>query len=659
MKLMSLAVSAVLLALAPASQRAPVTIDDFARVVRLGDAQISPDGKQIAVVVTRADVKDDTYKSEIDLVDVASGEMRPLTAERDHVGAPRWSPDGSELAFVTLPACEADPCKAKPQVFSFPMDGGDPRELTDAPNGVESYAWRPDGRAIAYASSEDSPNKAAIDAHRDLFTVGEQDFLSQSAPVPSHVWVQPLDGTAMRVTSGVASVGSGQFTSDLSWSADGRRIAFTQLPDAYNGHAGHVRACEVEVQSRAVTCLTPSGTYSADPIFAPRGDNLVYSAAHQGLWSIERDAIVRSGSAAWRVAPTLDRDVRFYAWGAHSSGLWLAADDRVTSALWYASLRASPRRIALGDISFGDGSVANDGALAFTAATPADPSELYYLAAGARAARRLTDVNAWLATRALAPSREFSWTNDGFHEDAVLTRPLGYVRGRKYPLVLIIHGGPTETATPNTFSALAQLLAAHGYFVFQPNYRGSDNMGFAYAKAIVGDVDAGPGRDIVAGVRTLEATGEIDPSRIGVSGWSGGGLLTSWLIGHYDLWRAAVSGAAVNDFIEEYDLSDVFDYMPSLMGGLSPWRGSGRARYVASSPITYASGVTAPTLILSDTGDYRVPTVQAYAFYRALKEAGKTVTFVAIPAYGHFPGDPVRQTEVYKRWAGWMERYLR
>ncbi len=194
--------------------------------------------------------------------------------------------------------------------------------------------------------------------------------------------------------------------------------------------------------------------------------------------------------------------------------------------------------------------------------------------------------------------------------------------------------------------------------MLQPNYRGSDNLGFEYGKALIGDVDAGPGRDIVAGVKALEATGMIDANRIGVSGWSGGGLLTSWLIGHYRIWKAAVSGAAVDDFIEEYDLTDIFDYMPSLMGGLSPWRGDGHARYVAASPITYVANVTAPTLILSDTGDYRVPTVQAYAFYHALKENGKTVEFVAIPAYGHFPSDPVRQVEVYKRWVAWMDRYL-
>jgi dipeptidyl aminopeptidase/acylaminoacyl peptidase len=654
-----LALAVLPFSFANASTPQPFTFDDFAKIVRLSDPQISPDGRRIAVVVSRPDMTGDMTKSEIDLVDVATGDSRPLTQGRDHAAMPRWSPDGTELAFVTAPACLSTPCKAaQAQVFIFSMSGGDPRQATTAPNGVANYAWRPDGRALAYVTSDDAANKAEIDKHRDLFVVGDQDFLSQAAPVPSHVWLQPFDGNASRITSGAESLGGGAFASDISWSADGTRIAFSRLPDTYNGHIGHTNACIVEVASKSVSCLAENGAYGQDAEFAPTGDAVAYVDAHDGYWSIQVDALVRDGSQTLHVAPEIDRDISWQAWAHDGTGLWLGANDRTTVGLWYAPLHGTPRRIDLGDIVFGrQGSVAKDGALAFIGATPADPSELYYLAPGG-GERRLTDRNAWLADRTIARSREFTWTNEGFNEDGALTYPANYVAGKTYPLVLVIHGGPTETASSIAFSAFVQVLAAHGYFVLQPNYRGSDNLGFAYGKALVGDVDAGPGRDIVAGTRALEATGMIDGTRIGVSGWSGGGLLTSWLIGHYTIWKAAVSGAAVNDFIEEYDLSDVFDYMPSLMGGLSPWRGDGHARYVAASPITYAAHVTAPTLILSDTGDYRVPTVQAYAFYHALKESGKTVQFVAIPAYGHFPSDPVRQIEVYKRWTAWMDQYL-
>lgn len=635
----------------------PLTFDDFSKFVRFSDPQLSPDGRRIAVVESRPDIAGDTTKSEILLVDVATGESRALTQGRDHVGMPRWSPDGLRLAFLTVPSCAAQPCKQVAQVFAFSMSGGDPEQLTSAANGVDNYAWRPDGRAIAYVTSDDPADKAEIDKHHDLFTVGDQDFLSQAAPVASQVWLQELGASAQRITSGESSLGSGAFTSDVSWSADGTRLGFTRFPSAYNGHIGHVHACVATIATKDVVCL--GGDYSSDPHFAPTGDALAYAAAHDGYWSIQNDIELRDGGETRQIAAEIDRDVNWVAWSRDASGLWLGASDRATAALWYAPLRGSVRRVELGDVVFGrQGSTGPDGSLAFVGSTPSDSSELFYLAPGASTPRRLTDANAWLADFNVAPTREFTWTNEGFHEDGALTYPIGYTPGRTYPLVLVIHGGPTEASSNVGFSLLPEVLAAHGYFVLQPNYRGSDNLGFAYGKALVGDVDAGPGRDIVAGVNALEATGMIDRARIGVSGWSGGGLLTSWLIGHYTIWKAAVSGAAVDDFIEEYDLSDIFDYMPSLMGGLSPWRGDGHARYVAASPITYVQDVTAPTLILSDTGDYRVPSVQAYAFYHALLESGKTVQFVAIPAYGHFPSDPVRQVEVYKRWVAWMDQYL-
>jgi dipeptidyl aminopeptidase/acylaminoacyl peptidase len=660
MRLSFIAVASILLCFLPASGAGLtlVSFDDYARVVRVGDPQISPDGKQIAFVVSRIDMAANKNTSEIDLVDVASGATRVLTQGRDEVGEPRWSPGGTQLAFVTLPACAEQPCKAKPQVFAFPMDGGDASQLTNAPNGVGSYAWRPDGRAIAYTTSDDPANKAAIDKHHDLFVVGDQDFLSQAAPVPSHIWMQTIGGGATRITSGSTSLGSGQFASDLSWSADGTQIAYARFPDAYSGHIGHLQACAVNVATKRVACVPAAGLNTSGPIFAPTGSALLYTEPHDGYWSIEADAYVRDGSQAWEIAPALDRDIHWAAWAPGGRGVWLAADDRATVGLWYAPLHGAPRRIGLGSLVLSEANVGRDGAMALIAASPGDPSELYYLAPNASTTRRLTDLNAWLSSRVLARTREFAWRNEGFNEDGILTYPANYARGRRYPLVLVIHGGPTQTSSPLGWNSLDQILAAHGYFVFEPNYRGSDNFGFTYGKAIVGDVDAGPGRDIVAGVKALERSLPVDSSRIGVSGWSGGGLLTSWLIGNYHIWKAAVSGAAVDDFTEEYDLTDIFDYMPSLMGGLSPWRG-GRAQYLRSSPVTYAADVTTPTLILSDTGDYRVPTPQSYEFYHALKEHGKDVTFVAIPAYGHFPSDPVHQLDVFKRWVGWMDQHLR
>ncbi len=264
-----------------------------------------------------------------------------------------------------------------------------------------------------------------------------------------------------------------------------------------------------------------------------------------------------------------------------------------------------------------------------------------------------------MAALDLASSREFVWHNAGFVEDGVLTYPTDYQRQRKYPLALVIHGGPTFEASTTSFNPLVQVLAAHGMFVLQPNYRGSDNMGFAYARAVYGENPSfGAGADCVAAVKALEATGTIDASRIGTSGWSAGGWMTSWLIARYDMWKAAVSGAAIDDAVLQYALSEISSYMPILFDGLTPWTPRGWNAYRRNSPITYARNVKAATLILSDVGDARAPSPQAFEFFKALRDLGKTVEFVAIPVNGHHPSDPVRRQAVDRVWSNWLIKYL-
>ncbi len=190
--------------------------------------------------------------------------------------------------------------------------------------------------------------------------------------------------------------------------------------------------------------------------------------------------------------------------------------------------------------------------------------------------------------------------------------PIGYTAGKKYPLVMDIHGGPISTSTRDLggieSGELDQVLAARGYFVFRPNYRGSDNLGDAFLMAIVGDMASGPGKDNLAAVDALRKTGMIDESRIFVSGWSGGGLQTSWLVGHATFWRAAVSGAAVNDQYEQAVLSDINEpFNQAFFPNVSPFTPAGRAAYDAESPLTYVDAMKTPLLILSDTRDQRVP----------------------------------------------------
>ncbi len=631
----------------------PFTFDDYYKIVSLSDPQISPDGKQVVVVIGHVDPKQDATLHELAIVEVPSGAQRVITHGRDEVDDPKWSPDGTQLAFVDVAGAGKD---ATPQVWVLPMSGGDAQAVTHAKNGVELYAWRPDGKAIAYVSRDDPGNAAAVAAHDDLFTVGDDSFMTRSIPPPAHIWLQQLDGSkAERLTEGAWSV----YPDALSWSPDGRYIAFDRLPGPRFDDIFRSRIAVVDVATKQVEQVS-ADRWSTSPAFSPRGDEIAYAQARGHTVITQQDPAVVS-LASRRVtnpAPAFDRDVSFITWLPDGKGLVIGANDRTVSALWLVR-DGTAHRVNLGDVNFEEGSVAHSGAIAFVGTTPTRPGELYYLAPSAQSPVRLTDVNGAIAALDLAPTREFSWTNDGFTEYGPLTYPLGYQRGTKYPLVLVIHGGPTSGASTTSFRPLVQILASHGAFVLQPNYRGSDNNGFRFADAIIGNAPpAGAGRDIVAGVKALIATGMIDPSRVGVSGWSAGGWLTSWLITQYDLWKAAVSGAAVNDVVLQYTLSEINSYTPYLFGGLTPWKGDGMQAYRQSSPLTYAANVHAATLILSDTGDPRVPTPEAYEFYTALRDLGKTVQFIAIPAVGHHPSDPVRNRAIDQAWAGWMIKYL-
>jgi dipeptidyl aminopeptidase/acylaminoacyl peptidase len=283
---------------------------------------------------------------------------------------------------------------------------------------------------------------------------------------------------------------------------------------------------------------------------------------------------------------------------------------------------------------------------------------MYYMASPDAKPQRMTDFNHETAALDLGRSETIDWDCDTFHVDGVVTYPPDFVATKKYPLVLYIHGGP-RSASKETFSSRTQLLAAQEWIVFEPNYRGSDNLGNAFQAGIWNDAGKGPGRDVMAGVAVLEKRGFIDTARMAVSGWSYGGYMTTWLLGNYPgRWKAAVAGAAVTDWLDQYNYGDANVRRAWAFGG-SPYTDDKRLEaYREQSPITYASKIKAPTLILSDTGDYRVPITQSFQLYHVLTDNGVTTQFIAYPVTGHSPVDPVHSRDIDRRWIAWLTKYL-
>jgi len=666
---------AVLLALAAPgrvdAQARTIELSDLQKIVGVSNPEISPDGKSIAIVVSRVNWDDDRYDSQLVLVEIATGAQRPLTNIRKGLSSPQFSPSGDRLAFLAEVGGDArEEKKAAAQVFVLPMNGGEPQPITSAPLGVEQFAWRPDGSSLAFVSADEPPNKAEIEKHHDLFEVGDNDFLAASAPTPSHIWlISASGGTAKRLTSGAWSLSktAEDFppSSLLSWSPDGEQICFTRQADPHLGDFDQTVIEIVDVDSGQIRQLTKRTSSERFGLFSPDGSRIAYWFPRDGDHNNETEIFVASasGGEGSDASRTLDRNVQRAIWMPDGRSLLFGGHDGTRTTIWIQSLDGAARRIDLGAVNpaistWLDAAVAKDGSIAFSGNTPTQPTELYYLASRGEMPKRLTDFNHEIAALNLGHTETFEWKGpDGFAEDGIVVTPPDFSRDKKYPLVLYIHGGP-QWASTTDFDFFRQILASHGYVVFEPNYRGSDNLGNKYQRAIARDKGNGPGRDVMAGIAALEKQGFIDESRVAVSGLSYGGFMASWLIGHYHIWKAAVSGSASNSRADQYNLSD-YNIVERYQFGGSPWRKEYAKAYAEQSPITYAGAISTPTLILHDTGDPRVPITTSYAMYHALKDNGVTVKFIAFPTAGHDPSDPVHESDRERVWLEWLDRYLK
>ena len=639
-------------------------LSDLSKLTSLNDPQISPDGKSIVLVVSRPDYKLNASQSELILIDIASGKQRVLTQNRSVVSQPRWSPDGTQLAFVAKIGTGKE---ATNQIFIL-SSFGEAKQLSKMPTNVQHFSWKPDGEAIAFVSADEASNKEEVKRGNDAFEVGNNDMFLIASPTSSHIWlVNIAGGEPKKLTSGSWSlpvtIPPGAPSSPLSWSPNGKMIAFVKVIGPHSGDGPNRSVQLLNVETGAITALTGRSKLEGYPSFSADGNSINYWYARDGIQGNINDIYVSpvTGGKGRSITTLLDREMSRAFWMPDGKSLLVGGHDDNRVSLWLQPLNGAAKKLNLGTLSpswsfWIDASVDKNGAIAFTASDPMHPTELYYMSSSSSQPRRLTNFNKEVRSMSLGKSETMRWDLEGFKHNGILTYPVNYVVGNKYPLVLIIHGGPAA-ASVETFSSRTQLLANKGYFVFEPNYRGSDNMGSAYKKAIIKDAGAGPGRDVMAGLAKLKNTGMIDIARIGITGWSYGGFMTVWLAGHYPGWKAAIAGAAVTDWVDQYNLGDANVTRANAIGG-SPWVGDNMKLYIDQSPISMAHKITAPTLILANIGDPRVPVTQSYKLYHVLKDNGVPTKFIAWNIPAHNASDPVRQMEVSRLWLDWMDKYL-
>ncbi len=637
------------------------------KIVRVTDPQIAPDGKSLVAVVTHADYEDDLNLAELVIVDLASGKTRDLTHARKTASFPRWSPTGDRIAFL---AADADKHN---QIFVLDMAGGDALQVTKSPTSIQQFAWKPDGSALAFAAVDDAPKKTGADKFDDAFQVGDGSFLDKDKALPTHLWIVPAaGGDARRLTSGAwtlpVAFPPGPPASPIAFTPDGSKLIYVRLENTYSGDRRNSSPQVLDIATGKSEPITTHTSYASFPVPSPDASHVAYIYPRDGTDRNYQDIFVVDGlkGDGENITRAIDRNFFRALWMPDGKTILTGANDGATAGLWLQPLSGKATRLDLGDVTpntgfWLDANVGPQGQIAFTGTEPHHPAEIYIIDSSISKPRRLTNFNAAFDTLKLGKSEVVTWQSPdkapkNWTENGILTYPPNYVPGTRLPLVLYIHGGPTSNSK-DAFSTFAQLIAAQGWLVFEPNYRGSDNLGNDFSRAIVDDSGDGPGRDVFAGLEMLKKRGIVDESNIAVTGWSYGGYMTSWLIGHAQFWKTAIAGAPVTNLLDQYALSDSNVSRAASLGG-SPYTGDWMKHWIEQSPITYYEKMTTPTLVLQDVGDYRVTITQGYELYHALKDRGIHTEFFAYPIGGHSPADPVRMRDVYRRWIEWLDLYL-
>ena len=642
------------------SSGATPTIDQLISLKRVGSPAISPNGQWVAYTVRDTNWDDNNYHTEIWLADVKSGDVRQLTSHsKKSSTAPAWRPDSSKLAFAT----DRD---EKRQIYLIDPRGGEAQKLTSAEEGVGSFAWAPDGKSIAFTSTD---AKTEADKEREK-KYGEFDVIGEGHRM-SHLWVFDLaTKKARRLTSGAFTVGS------YDWSPDGRQIAFDHRINPSNATGGTADISIVAVADGAVRPLVQQPGADGGPVWSPDGTRIAFRTAMTKEFSFLNDAIAvvpAAGGNIESVTASFDEDPGLVDW--LPAGIFFTASQRTNAFLFSVDpATRAIRKYAPSDTWIGSGfSLTPDGqTVAFVAADATTLSEIYVSpvaplggdARSAKTARKLTDMTKQTAGWANGPIEVVTWkSQDGTPIEGVLHKPVGFQAGRKYPLLVVIHGGPTAVSRPTAFSSTGiypiDIWTAKGALVLEPNYRGSAGYGEAFRSLNVRNLGVGDAWDVLSGIDHLIKEGLADPDRVGAMGWSQGGYISAYLATHDSARFKAISvGAGISNWMTYYVNTDITQFTRHYLKA-TPW--DDPEIYAKTSPMTYVKGAKAPTLIQHGSADQRVPTPNAFELYRGLQDVGvpsKLIIYKGFEGIGHGPSKPKSSRAVMQHNLEWFDKYI-
>ncbi|NND58969.1 MAG: S9 family peptidase [Gammaproteobacteria bacterium] len=636
------------------------------------DPRISPDGSQIAYVRRSMDIMTDRALNNIWMIASNGRDHRPVLSGSADYASPRWSPDGNRLAYVT----EAGARGAEIHVRW--MDSGQTALLTNLARSPGAITWSPDGRYLAFtmfvasagpslATPPDKPEGAEwappVTIIEDMpYRVDGAGYLETGY---THVFVVPADGgTPRQVTAGDYN-----HNGPLSWSPDSRLLVFSaNRVDNPLREPVESELWQANIENGELRALTTRNGPDFAPAFSADGRYIAYLGFDDRALSSQVNNLYlldRRTDETKALLPDLDRPVGAVAWAGKRNELYIRYDDRGRRTLARVSLGGELTELTddLGGASAGrpytsgSFSVAGNGTVAYTRGTAIAPSEIALLARGARQ-RTLTSLNDdLLAHRDLATVEEITWQSsaDDLDIHGWIVKPPGFDPSRKYPLILEIHGGPFAAYGPH-FSPEVQLYAAAGYVVLYTNPRGSSSYGQAFMDEIHLNYPGQDYDDLMSGVDAVIAQGYVDSDNLFVTGGSGGGVLSSWIVGKTDRFRAAVVQKPVVNWASFALTSDITAYVIQYWFDSAPWEDPDE--YWRRSPLSLVGNVSTPTMLITGEQDFRTPMPESEQFYQALKLRGVDTALVRVPERSHnLVARPSHLVAKAANIIAWFDRY--